>query len=335
MARSRGPVSVDEVVPLAVSARAEVLADLVRVLTADPVHEVRNVGADEIVALRSARPGWATGLAWGLALPTLGLSLLLLRVSRRTSLSLRLLSGTQGVDLALQGAVEKSTLEALRGLRASVASRTPRRPAPMVAPPPVSGIVAAPVANRPIPPAPVLTPDLPPTAAPMAAPMAAPATRPSSGPAAGPVTGAREPIVLLPAPPPAADVDRTVLRGDVAARPAAPAPAPTPPPVVVLDTGQRVAVDGLVLVGRDPAPGPGEDGAALVRVDDPQRSVSKTHLSLQAADGVVWVVDRFSTNGVDLVEDGRVRRADAGTPTVLRDGVVVRFGDRRLHTERA
>ncbi|MFN8074049.1 MAG: FHA domain-containing protein [Kineosporiaceae bacterium] len=341
MSEPRGLVAVDEVVPLAVSARAEVLADLVRVLTEAPVHEVRNVGADQIVAMRRVRPLWATVTAWVLALPTLGLGLLLLRVRRESSLSLRLLSGTQGVDLALEGTVERATLERLRGLRATVASRTPRRPTPMVAPAPVASLPSVPAVPPGVagpslsagpsgpagpgllapPPAAATFPGHPAPAVPL--PDAAPAFPPPSSP-------------LLPPPPGdrAGDlaVDRTVRRG-IAPVEAAPAPAavPAPPvPAVVLDSGERVDVDGVVLVGRDPAPAPGESGARLVRVADPGRSVSKTHLSLHPGDGVVWLVDRHSTNGVELVEDGRSRRAEPGVPLALREGVVARFGDREL-----
>jgi hypothetical protein len=100
--------------------------------------------------------------------------------------------------------------------------------------------------------------------------------------------------------------------------------------VLEFDTGARIVVRNLVLVGRDPAAGPGEDGAILVPVDDPERSVSKTHLAISAAPDGVWVVDRHSTNGVDIVTDGAVRRVPAGARVLAGRGATVRFGERQL-----
>jgi len=120
-------------------------------------------------------------------------------------------------------------------------------------------------------------------------------------------------------------------------RPAPPRPDVVPEPRVPSSQGLRVALDDgrvltverLALVGRNPSPGP---GVQTVRVVDPARSVSKTHLQL-AVDptGGAWVVDRGSTNGtvVTLPDGGQVVcRVDHRVR--LRDGAVVVFGDRSL-----
>ncbi|MBO0921082.1 RDD family protein [Cellulomonas sp. zg-ZUI222] len=98
---------------------------------------------------------------------------------------------------------------------------------------------------------------------------------------------------------------------------------------IALDDGRRVTVERLALVGRNPSPGP---GLQVVRVVDPSRSVSKTHLQLAVdASGGAWVVDRGSTNGtlVTLPDGGQVV-CPVDHPVRLRQGAVVVFGDMSL-----
>ncbi|UZN01784.1 RDD family protein [Cellulomonas sp. S1-8] len=115
-------------------------------------------------------------------------------------------------------------------------------------------------------------------------------------------------------------------RADVVPEPRA---ATSPGLRVALDDGRVLTVERLALVGRNPSPGA---EVQVVRVVDPTRSVSKTHLQL-AVDGAggSWVVDRGSTNGtvVTLPDGGQVVcRVDH--PVRLREGAVVVFGDRSL-----
>lgn len=98
---------------------------------------------------------------------------------------------------------------------------------------------------------------------------------------------------------------------------------------VAFDDGRVVTVRRLALVGRNPSPAP---EVQVVRVVDPARSVSKTHLQL-AVDptGGAWVVDRGSTNGtVVTLPDGAQVVCRVDHPVRLREGVVVAFGDRSL-----
>jgi uncharacterized RDD family membrane protein YckC len=97
---------------------------------------------------------------------------------------------------------------------------------------------------------------------------------------------------------------------------------------VTLDDGRGLTVERVALVGRNPTPAP---AVQVVRVVDPGRSVSKTHLQLEVDATGAWVVDRGSTNGtvVTLPDGGQVVcRVDH--PVRLREGVVVAFGDRSL-----
>jgi hypothetical protein len=67
--------------------------------------------------------------------------------------------------------------------------------------------------------------------------------------------------------------------------------------ILQFSTGESSTVYGTGLVGRNPLPEPGEYVDQLVRVIDPSRSVSKTHLEFGQTDGVFWVLDRYSGNG--------------------------------------
>ena len=67
--------------------------------------------------------------------------------------------------------------------------------------------------------------------------------------------------------------------------------------VAVLDDGREVPVTGLVLLGRNPQPRPGEEQAELVKLADETRTVSKSHLALDLTPEGLVVVDRGSTNG--------------------------------------
>jgi len=100
---------------------------------------------------------------------------------------------------------------------------------------------------------------------------------------------------------------------------------------LVLDTGERIVVDTLVLLGRRPEPCRGEQAARLVSVGSADLSVSTTHAEVVvAADGALVVTDRGSAHGSALVRKGMLRPLPAGRPTTLLEGDVLRLGDRTL-----
>lgn len=140
------------------------------------------------------------------------------------------------------------------------------------------------------------------------------------------------PHVVPPAPAPAAevhpddDLDRTQMR----------AGATYSPPVAVLriklDDGRDFQLDRNVLVGRNPVAQAGEQQAQLLAVDDPGRSISKTHLHLLTDGAGIWVTDGDSTNGSALTTpDGRRTPLQPGVPAFVSPGSTVRFGDRSFH----
>ncbi|WP_165070149.1 double zinc ribbon domain-containing protein [Marisediminicola senii] len=98
--------------------------------------------------------------------------------------------------------------------------------------------------------------------------------------------------------------------------------------VLQFSTGESVAVTGFGLVGRNPRPEPGEGIHQLVRVLDPTRSVSKTHLEFGQDDGAFWITDRFSGNGTTVSEpDAKPYRCEPGRRHRIARGTRVDMGE--------
>jgi len=100
-----------------------------------------------------------------------------------------------------------------------------------------------------------------------------------------------------------------------------------------LSDGRVVTLTGSLLVGRNPG---GGDGSQLIQVDDPGRSVSKTHLQVGLDASGVWVADRGSTNGtIVTLADGAQIVCGPGQRVRLPAGATVSFGDCGLRVVRA
>jgi hypothetical protein len=129
---------------------------------------------------------------------------------------------------------------------------------------------------------------------------------------------------------PAPDLDPEVEM----TRRSVPRPEPAPPvgrpeaattAELALSDGRRVVVEGVALIGRNPA---AAVDVQIVRVIDPGRSVSKTHLQVAVTPAGVWVADRGSTNGtVVTLPDGAQVVCPVDQPIRLRPGATVAFGD--------
>ena len=156
-----------------------------------------------------------------------------------------------------------------------------------------------------------------------------------AAPRRAPRTPAVETPPPAPASPPPAPVGapgshRTVRRSPVVTPTGVPAGW-----VLAFDTGERVPVDGLVLVGRRPSARPGEAVRHLVALPSQDMSLSKTHAQVGVAgDGALVVMDRGSTNGSVLTRQGVSRPLSGGKPTTLLEGDLVRFGDRSMEVSR-
>lgn len=126
------------------------------------------------------------------------------------------------------------------------------------------------------------------------------------------------------------DVEATRLRPARGKVPEVPPGSGTVSPTAVLELtdGRRISLSGTALVGRNPAPRPGERADHLIAVPDPARSVSKTHLLIGVDRGGVYVKDRDSTNGtVVTLGDGQQILCGADQQVRLPQGASIAFGD--------
>jgi len=106
--------------------------------------------------------------------------------------------------------------------------------------------------------------------------------------------------------------------------------------LAALDDGRQIPIAGLVLLGRNPQPRPGEEKAQLIKVADASRTVSKSHLEMGVnADGM-YVLDRGSTNGSTVTNvSGVSKRCPPGELVAVSEGTIVSFGDHWLEVRRA
>lgn len=126
------------------------------------------------------------------------------------------------------------------------------------------------------------------------------------------------------------DVERTQVR------PGTSGAAPVAVLRIRLDDGRDFQLDRSVLVGRNPVGQAGEQHAQLLAVDDPGRSISKTHLHLLTDGAGIWVTDRQSTNGSAVTTpDGLRTPLVPGVPTFVTPGSSVHFGDRTFYLGQA
>ncbi|MDI3193387.1 RDD family protein [Pseudarthrobacter sp. AL07] len=155
---------------------------------------------------------------------------------------------------------------------------------------------------------------------------------PSSAPFQAPQAQTAAPAVPAPATRthPDDDLDRTQMRGGATYA------APVAVLRIKLDDGRDFQLDRNVLLGRNPLGQAGEQQAQLLAVNDPGRSISKTHLHLLTDGAGIWVTDRNSTNGSAVTTpDGRRTPLQPGVPIFVSPGATVHFGDRSFHLGQA
>ncbi|MFC6355197.1 FHA domain-containing protein [Luethyella okanaganae] len=139
-------------------------------------------------------------------------------------------------------------------------------------------------------------------------------------------------------PAPAASVVRPAtfpVFHPVAAGPATAAPVLPPahasvpgPWRLVLPDGVEIEVTGSLVLGRDPGAVETRPHAELRALDDPSRSVSKTHLLVDLEGGELSVLDLHSTNGVVVVGvDGSETELEPGSRWVVRSGDTLKLGE--------
>lgn len=159
-----------------------------------------------------------------------------------------------------------------------------------------------------------------------------------------PVGGGTGSAVVVPPAPPAQPAAEVVEPPAVVDRPPeAPVDVTVPKAIdpngelqhqkayqVVFDNGEVAGLDVPLVVGRDPAPYAEAPVARLHALVDQTRTISKTHLTLIPEGDRVWVIDRNSTNGTLVVDDGDESRVEPGVRTPVAPGQTIKFGDRTL-----
>ncbi|MDN5727491.1 MAG: FHA domain-containing protein, partial [Propionibacteriales bacterium] len=104
---------------------------------------------------------------------------------------------------------------------------------------------------------------------------------------------------------------------------------------VMLGDGRLIEVESLVLLGRNPQPRAGEDGAELIQISVSSRTVSKTHIAIGVDNKGMYVMDRGSTNGSAIAgSNGTFEPCAPGDQVRVREGQVVSFGEQRFEIRR-
>lgn len=207
-------------------------------------------------------------------------------------------------------------------------------------------------------PSPAAAPVPPPPPPPPPAEAAVSSARPPAPPPPPPVMPAR-PASLAHAPARSGLV--TGIPGSAAAPTAAtPAPPPPPPPppeddegddldvtrmsaatpigsawVIAMPDGRVLPLEGGAALGRSPVAPPIAPSAAAIAVDDPKKSVSKTHALLSVDGDVLRVTDLHSTNGTSVRgAGGETTSCPPGVAVAVADGNEVSIGEFRMIVRR-
>ncbi|GAA4480854.1 FHA domain-containing protein [Microbacterium panaciterrae] len=115
-----------------------------------------------------------------------------------------------------------------------------------------------------------------------------------------------------------------------AAVPATPAADSSTGPRIRMSTGQVVALDRTVVIGRRPR-ATRSSGATLphlIAVDSPEQDISRSHLEIRPESDAVVVLDLHTTNGSTLLRQGADPvRLHPGEQTIVVTGDVIDLGD--------
>ncbi|MDQ1124720.1 DUF805 domain-containing protein [Microbacterium trichothecenolyticum] len=232
------------------------------------------------------------------------------------------------------GAPAAPTVSTYGEIAAPPASTASASAVPVPPPAPAAGPLAVPVP----PPAPVtvlpavavpppaFAPVVPSTPPAPTSPAAAAGTMPS---APSPISGI--PISGIPGMPSSLASPPAAVEGDLDSTRIV-APRDTSGWTLELPDGRRLAVDGAVSLGRDPV---SEHGGILVPIDDPARSMSKTHARFDLTAAGITVTDLHSTNGT-RIDGGSAPSVSVapGVATAVPEGATVVLGEYAVRLQR-
>ena len=143
-----------------------------------------------------------------------------------------------------------------------------------------------------------------------------------------------EPAPIEPAPIEPAPIE-SVLLAPVSSEPVSPEPtiasepaASVHPVTLVFSNGERAQVVGRGLIGRMPVAPANETWDHLIVVNDPSKTVSKTHLRVEALAEGLMVTDLDSANGTVVSMPGiAAERLAPHERVILMSGATVGIGD--------
>lgn len=104
---------------------------------------------------------------------------------------------------------------------------------------------------------------------------------------------------------------------------------------LTLHDGSVIHASGTLLLGRDPGRVESWQSASLVRINDPEKSVSKTHAAIDCSGDELWVTDLHSTNGVAVYDaSGEETILEPGIRFSVAPGATVELGRYRIQVYR-
>ncbi len=104
--------------------------------------------------------------------------------------------------------------------------------------------------------------------------------------------------------------------------------------IASLPDGRMVPLTSGAYFGRSPSGDNGDPTAVLVPIDDPGKSMSKTHARIDTRGASVLVTDLHSTNGTKVTVDGVTTSLAPGVAWPLASGAVVLLGSYPIELQR-
>lgn len=102
-----------------------------------------------------------------------------------------------------------------------------------------------------------------------------------------------------------------------------------------LPDGSGFTLPGATFVGRNPVVTEAAPNGAVLPLNDPAKSLSKTHALLVPSDGYVMVTDLHSTNGAAIVaSDGAFTVLEPGRSVAVENGSVLQLGNLAVTLQR-